>query len=179
MVQAVSTDGRNDADAYSSIELALTAAGMMLEGGASAASVAGAMHDIAIAAGLGDVTADVNDSVLAISEHGTAHVGAVAISSRSYDFATPPASPTTCAPTESTPPPHATGWTPSPRLPTTPAMLPLLAGITLYRGMFYGGSHIQSAVLLVLALAGGLTAGEYVTTTLLSMRLDRLRAPIR
>lgn len=86
MVQAVSTDERNDAAADRSIELALTAAGMMLEGGASAASVAGAMRDIATAVGLGDVTADVNHSVLTISEHGTAHVGAAAISSRTYDF---------------------------------------------------------------------------------------------
>ena len=86
MVQAVSTDERNDADADRSIELALTAAGMMLEGGASAASVAGAMRDIGTAAGLGDVTADVNHSVLTISEQGTAHVGAAAISSRTYDF---------------------------------------------------------------------------------------------
>jgi uncharacterized membrane protein YjjB (DUF3815 family) len=51
---------------------------------------------------------------------------------------------------------------------TTPAMLPLLPGITMYQGMFYGGSHIQNAVMLALALAGGLTAGEYVTTTLRS-----------
>jgi uncharacterized membrane protein YjjP (DUF1212 family) len=86
MVQAVSPDERNDADADRSIELALTAAGMMLEGGASAASVAGAMRDIATAAGLGDVTADVNHSVLTMGEHGTAHVGAAAISSRTYDF---------------------------------------------------------------------------------------------
>ena len=93
MVQAVSTDERNDADADRSIELALTAAGMMLEGGASAASVAGAMRDIGTAAGLGDVTADVNHSVLTVSEQGTAHVGAAAISSRTaaissrtYDF---------------------------------------------------------------------------------------------
>ncbi|PXX10332.1 threonine/serine ThrE exporter family protein [Mycolicibacterium moriokaense] len=73
-------------DADRPIELALTAAGMMLEGGASAASVAGAMHDIASAAGLGGVTADVNDSVLTIGQQGTAHVGATAISSRTYDF---------------------------------------------------------------------------------------------
>jgi uncharacterized membrane protein YjjP (DUF1212 family) len=86
MVQAVSADERNDADADRSIELALTAAGMMLEGGASAASVAGAMRDIATAAGLGDVTTDVNHSVLTMSEHGTARIGAAAISSRTYDF---------------------------------------------------------------------------------------------
>jgi uncharacterized membrane protein YjjP (DUF1212 family) len=86
MVHAVSTDQRTDADADRSLGLALTAAAMMLEGGASAASVAGAMRDIATAAGLGDVTADVNHSVLTISEHGTAHVGAAAISSRTYDF---------------------------------------------------------------------------------------------
>jgi uncharacterized membrane protein YjjP (DUF1212 family) len=86
MVHAVSTDERTDADADRSIGLALTAAAMMLEGGASAASVAGAMRDIATAAGLGDVTTDVNHSVLTISEHGTAHVGAAAISSRAYDF---------------------------------------------------------------------------------------------
>jgi uncharacterized membrane protein YjjB (DUF3815 family) len=49
---------------------------------------------------------------------------------------------------------------------TTPAMLALLPGIALYQGMFYGGSHIQNAVMLALALAGGLTAGEYITTTL-------------
>ena len=73
-------------DADRSIELALSAGSMMLEGGASAASVAGAMHDIATAAGLGDVTADVNHSVLTIGEQGTAHVGAAAISSRTYDF---------------------------------------------------------------------------------------------
>ena len=82
----MSADERNDADADRSIELALTAAGMMLEGGASAASVAVAMRDIATAAGLGDVTTDVNHSVLTMSEHGTAHVGAAAISSRTYDF---------------------------------------------------------------------------------------------
>jgi len=86
MVHAVSTDERTDAPADRSIELALTAAGMMLEGGASAASVAGAMRDIATAVGLGDVTADVNHSVLTMSEHGTAHVGAAAICSRTYDF---------------------------------------------------------------------------------------------
>jgi uncharacterized membrane protein YjjP (DUF1212 family) len=86
MVQAVSTDEGNDADADRSIGLALTVAGMMLEGGASAASVVGAMRDIATAAGLDDVTVDVNDSVLTMSEHGTAHVGAAAISSRTYDF---------------------------------------------------------------------------------------------
>jgi uncharacterized membrane protein YjjB (DUF3815 family) len=56
---------------------------------------------------------------------------------------------------------------------TTPAMLPLLPGITLYQGMFHGGGHIQNAVMLALALAGGLTAGEYVTTTLRSMRAIR------
>ena len=44
------------------------------------------MRDIGTAAGLGDVTADVNHSVLTISEQGTAHVGAAAISSRTYDF---------------------------------------------------------------------------------------------
>jgi uncharacterized membrane protein YjjP (DUF1212 family) len=82
----MSADERNDADADRSIELALTAAGMMLEGGASAASVAGAMRDIATATGLGGVTTDVNHSVLTMSEHGTAHVGAAAISSRTYDF---------------------------------------------------------------------------------------------
>ena len=86
MVHTASTAERTAADADRSIELALTAAGMMLEGGASAASVAVAMRDIATAAGLGDVTADVNHSVLTLSEHGTAHVGAVAISSRTYDF---------------------------------------------------------------------------------------------
>lgn len=86
MVPTVSTDERGNADADRSIELALTAGRMMLDGGASAASVAGAMRDIATAAGLDDVTADVNDSVLTISEHGTAHVGAAAISSRTYDF---------------------------------------------------------------------------------------------
>ena len=58
---------------------------------------------------------------------------------------------------------------------TTPAMLPLLPGITLYQGMFYGGSHIHSAVMLALALAAGLTAGEYITTTLRSMRVSRPR----
>jgi uncharacterized membrane protein YjjP (DUF1212 family) len=84
--QSVSAEERNDADADRSIGLALTAAGMMLEGGASAASVAGAMRDIATAVGLGEVTADVNHSVLTMSEHGTAHVGAAAISSRTYDF---------------------------------------------------------------------------------------------
>jgi uncharacterized membrane protein YjjB (DUF3815 family) len=57
---------------------------------------------------------------------------------------------------------------------TTPAMLPLLPGITLYQGMFHGGSHIQNAVMLALALAGGLTA-EYVITTLRSMRVNRPR----
>ncbi|HEY9304677.1 MAG TPA: threonine/serine exporter family protein, partial [Mycobacterium sp.] len=77
---------RNDVDADRSIDLALTAARMMLEGGASASSVTAAMRDIGAAVGLGDVTADVNDSVLTISEHGTAHVGAAAISSRTYDF---------------------------------------------------------------------------------------------
>jgi uncharacterized membrane protein YjjP (DUF1212 family) len=82
----MSADERNDADADRSIDLALTAAGMMLEGGASAGSVAGAMRDIASAAGLGEVTADVNHSVLTMSEPGTAHVGAAAISSRTYDF---------------------------------------------------------------------------------------------
>jgi uncharacterized membrane protein YjjP (DUF1212 family) len=86
MVQAESTAQRNAADADRSIDLALTAAGMMLEGGASAASVAVAMRDIATAAGLGEVTTDVNHSVLTMSEHGTAHVGAAAISSRTYDF---------------------------------------------------------------------------------------------
>jgi uncharacterized membrane protein YjjP (DUF1212 family) len=86
MVQAESTAQRNAADADRSIDLALTAAGMMLEGGASASSVAVAMRDIATAAGLGEVTADVNHSVLTMSEHGTAHVGAAAISSRTYDF---------------------------------------------------------------------------------------------
>ncbi len=86
IVHAVSTDERHDANADRSIGLALTAAAMMLQGGASAASVASAMRDIATAAGLDDVTADVNDSVLTISEHGTAHVGAAAISSRTYDF---------------------------------------------------------------------------------------------
>ena|SRR5258708_40197849 len=84
MVQAVSTDERNDADADRSIELALTAASMMLEGGASAASAAGAMDDVATAAGLGDVTADVNHSVLTISEQRTAHVGAAAIIRRDF-----------------------------------------------------------------------------------------------
>jgi uncharacterized membrane protein YjjP (DUF1212 family) len=69
-----------------SIGLALTAASMMLEGGASAASIAAAMRDIATAAGLDDVTADINDSVLTMTENGTAHVGATAISSRTYDF---------------------------------------------------------------------------------------------
>jgi uncharacterized membrane protein YjjB (DUF3815 family) len=58
---------------------------------------------------------------------------------------------------------------------TTPAMLPLLPGITLYQGMFHGGSHIQNAVSRALALAGGLTAGEYVNTTLRSMRITRPR----
>ncbi len=86
MVQAVSAVERNDVDADRSIDLALTAARMMLEGGASASSVTAAMRDIGAAVGLGDVTADVNDSVLTISEHGTAHVGAAAISSRTYDF---------------------------------------------------------------------------------------------
>jgi uncharacterized membrane protein YjjP (DUF1212 family) len=86
MVQAVSTAERNSAHADRSIELALTAASMMLEGGASATSVAGAMRDIATATGLGVVTADVNDSVLTIGAHGTAHIGAAAISSRTYDF---------------------------------------------------------------------------------------------
>jgi hypothetical protein len=43
-------------------------------------------------------------------------------------------------------------------------------GITLYQGMFYGGDHIQNAVILALALAGGLTIGEYLATTLRSMR---------
>jgi uncharacterized membrane protein YjjP (DUF1212 family) len=86
MVHAVSADERNDPDADRSIELALTAARMMLEGGASAASVTGAMRDIATATGLGDVTTDVNHSVLTMSEHGTAHIGAAAISSRTYDF---------------------------------------------------------------------------------------------
>jgi uncharacterized membrane protein YjjB (DUF3815 family) len=58
---------------------------------------------------------------------------------------------------------------------STPAMLALLPGITLYRGMFYGGSHIQNAVMLALALAGGLTAGEYIATTVRSMRVNRPR----
>jgi uncharacterized membrane protein YjjB (DUF3815 family) len=58
---------------------------------------------------------------------------------------------------------------------TTPAMLASLPGITLYQGMFHGGTHIQSAVMLALALAGGLTAGEYIITTLRSMRVDRPR----
>ena len=52
MVHAESTDERTDAAADRSIELALTAAGMMLEGGASAASVADAMRAIALAGGL-------------------------------------------------------------------------------------------------------------------------------
>lgn len=82
----MSTNERNDEDADRSIELALTAAGMMLEGGASAASVAVAMRDIATAAGLGGVTTDVNHSVLTMSEHGSPHLGATAISSRTYDF---------------------------------------------------------------------------------------------
>jgi uncharacterized membrane protein YjjP (DUF1212 family) len=59
---------------------------------------------------------------------------------------------------------------------TTPAMLPLLPGITLYEGMFDGGGRIQSAVILALALAAGLTAGEYLTTTALrSIRITRPR----
>jgi|1186.fasta_scaffold04950_2 uncharacterized membrane protein YjjP (DUF1212 family) len=82
----MSIDERNPADAEYSIDLALTSASMMLEGGASAASVVMAMQDVAAAAGLDDVTADVNHSILTISEHGTAHVGATAISSRTYDF---------------------------------------------------------------------------------------------
>ena len=46
-------------------------------------------------------------------------------------------------------------------------------GIALYQGLFYGGGHIQNAVMLALALAGGLTAGEYITTTL--RRVSRSR----
>jgi len=58
---------------------------------------------------------------------------------------------------------------------TTPAMLPLFPGITLYQGMFYDGSHIQNAVMLALALTGGLTAGEYFTATLRSRRVNQPR----
>jgi len=42
--------------------------------------------------------------------------------------------------------------------------------------MFDGGDGVQSAVILALALAAGLTAGEYLTTTALrSMRITRPR----
>jgi uncharacterized membrane protein YjjP (DUF1212 family) len=59
---------------------------------------------------------------------------------------------------------------------TTPAMLPLLPGITLYQGMFDGGERVQSAVIVALALAAGLTAGEYlITTALRSMRITKPR----
>jgi uncharacterized membrane protein YjjB (DUF3815 family) len=64
---------------------------------------------------------------------------------------------------------------------TKPAMLRLLPGITLYQGMFYGGGHIQNAVMLALALAGGLSIGEYLATIAIvrSMRNARARRRVR
>jgi uncharacterized membrane protein YjjP (DUF1212 family) len=86
MAEPMSIRTRKGTDADQAIELALTAAGMMLERGASAGSVARAMRDVAAVGGLGDVTADVNHSVLTMSDRGTAPIGAAAISSRTYDF---------------------------------------------------------------------------------------------